>query len=61
MLTKERMMATDDHNFPALVKEVRKQLTLSQEDLANKPGISFATVNRWKNRKFQPSKPAKAH
>ena len=53
-------MATDDQNFPALVKEVRKQLALSQEDLAHKLGVSFATVNRWENRKSQPSKLAKA-
>jgi len=53
-------MATDNQNLPELVKEVRKQLTLSQEDLARKLGISFATVNRWENGKTHPSKLAKA-
>ncbi len=53
-------MIIDEQDLPALVKEVRKQLVLSQEDLARKLGISFATVNRWENGKSQPSKLAKA-
>lgn len=53
-------MAIDDHAFRALVKEVRRQLALSQEDLARKLGISFATVNRWENGKSQPSRLARA-
>ena len=60
LLAKERLMAINNQNLPELVKEVRKQLTLSQEDLARKLGISFATVNRWENGKSQPSKLAKA-
>lgn len=47
-------------NLPKLLKEVRKQLSLSQEDLARKLGISFATVNRWESGKVRPSKLAKA-
>lgn len=46
--------------FPGLVKEVRRQLVLSQEDLARELGVSFATVNRWENGKVKPSKLAKA-
>ena len=53
-------MAIDDQGFRALVKEVRKQLSLSQEDLARELGVSFATVNRWENGKSRPSKLAKA-
>jgi DNA-binding transcriptional regulator YiaG len=34
---------------PALVKEVRRQLSISQEDLARELGVSYATVNRWEN------------
>jgi len=33
---------------------------LSQEDLARKLGISFATVNQWENGRAKPSKLAKA-
>jgi len=53
-------MAIDDQNLPKLTKEVRRQLALSQEDLARELGISFATVNRWENGKVKPSKLGKA-
>ncbi|MFH1673361.1 MAG: helix-turn-helix transcriptional regulator [Pseudomonadota bacterium] len=53
-------MAIDDQNLPELVKEVRRQLALSQEGLARDLGISFATVNRWENGQVKPSKLAKA-
>jgi len=46
--------------YPYLMKEVRKQLGLSQEDLARKLGVSLATVNRWENGLSKPSKLAKA-
>ncbi len=54
------MMSMIHQNLPALVKEVRRQLSLSQEDLARELGISFATVNRWENAQVRPSKLAKA-
>ena len=46
-------------NLPELVKEVRRQLGLSQEELAHSLGVSFATVNRWENGKTNPSKLAR--
>jgi len=49
-----------DRTIPALVKSIRKQLDLSQEDLARALGVSFATVNRWENGQARPSKLAKA-
>lgn len=52
-------MAIDDQSFSALAKDIRKQLTLSQEDLARELGVSFATVNRWENEKSKPSKLAR--
>jgi len=52
-------MAIDDQNLSELVKEVRRQLGISQEDLARELGVSFATVNRWENGKTKPSKMAK--
>jgi DNA-binding transcriptional regulator YiaG len=60
LLAEEKMMAIDDQSLPELVKEVRRQLSLSQEDLARELGISFATVNRWENGVVKPSKLAKA-
>ena len=38
-----------------VVKEIRRRLNLSQEELASKLGVSFATVNRWENYHSQPS------
>jgi DNA-binding transcriptional regulator YiaG len=47
-------------DYPSLVKEVRRQLALSQEDLARELGVSYATVNRWENGLSKPSKLARA-
>ncbi|HOQ42603.1 MAG TPA: helix-turn-helix transcriptional regulator [Smithellaceae bacterium] len=49
-------MIRQPENFPETVKEVRRQLALSQEELAHALGVSFATVNRWENGKTIPSK-----
>jgi DNA-binding transcriptional regulator YiaG len=53
-------MDTEDQNFPALLKEIRRQLALSQEDLARQIGVSCATVNRWETGLSKPSKLAKS-
>lgn len=53
-------MNRESKNFLKLVKDVRTQLGLSQEDLAHKLGVSFATINRWENGKTKPSRLAKA-
>jgi DNA-binding XRE family transcriptional regulator len=47
-------------DYPALIKEVRRQLAISQEDLARELGVSYATVNRWENGQAKPSKLARA-
>jgi putative transcriptional regulator len=47
-------------DYHVLVKEIRSQLALSQEDLARELGVSYATVNRWENRQSRPSKLARA-
>jgi len=39
---------SDSENFPETVKEVRRQLAISQEDLAQAHGVSFATVTAGK-------------
>lgn len=43
-------------DFPTDVKKAREALCLSQEDLARKLNVSFATVNRWENGKTTPNK-----
>lgn len=46
------------YDFVVLIKNIRVQLELSQEDLARELGVSYATVNRWENGRFLPSKMA---
>jgi len=55
----EKTMIQQLENFPELAKAVRKQLVLSQEELAHALDVSFATVNRWENCKTAPSKLAR--
>ncbi|XZE35699.1 helix-turn-helix domain-containing protein [Pirellulaceae bacterium SH501] len=38
------------------VKRIREKLCLTQEQLAETLGVSFATVNRWENGWTAPSK-----
>ncbi len=52
-------MTSESEKFSELVREVRKQLGISQENLAHALGVSFATVNRWENAKNSPSKLAR--
>jgi len=52
-------MISRERDYPALVKEVRRQLAISQEDLARELGVSFTTVNRWEKGLSKPSKLAK--
>lgn len=52
-------MQGNSDNFPELIKEVRKQLGLSQVGLAQELGVSFSTVNRWENGRTIPFKLAR--
>ncbi|MDL2218745.1 helix-turn-helix transcriptional regulator [Ruminococcaceae bacterium OttesenSCG-928-O06] len=47
-------------DFPSIVKHVREQLGMSQEEMAHALKISFATINRWENGKTHPNKMAKS-
>ena len=42
-------------NFGEKVKFARRQLHLTQAQLASALGVSFATVNRWENNQVNPS------
>ena len=46
-------------DFAEKVKYVRTTLKLSQEDFAHELGVSFATINRWENGSYNPSRLAK--
>lgn len=49
-------MIQQPEKFQEIVKEVRRQLGFSQEELAHALGVSFSTINRWENGKTTPSK-----
>jgi type I restriction enzyme M protein len=38
---------TQKTDFPAILRATRAALNLTQEQLAERLGVSFATVNRW--------------
>lgn len=46
-------------NFADKVKKVRETLQLSQEELARELSVSFATINRWENGSYNPSRLAR--
>ena len=52
-------MLKDDRDFSAIVKNVRRQLGISQEALAQELGVSYATIHRWENGKTTPFKLAR--
>ncbi len=42
-------------NYSAQIKKIRKDLKISQEEIARKLGVSYITVNRWENGRTNPS------
>ena len=42
-------------DYRELTKELRDKLILTQQEFAKLLGVSFASVNRWENGKFEPS------
>jgi DNA-binding XRE family transcriptional regulator len=47
-------------NYPKMIIKLRIKMNISQEELANNLGVSFQSVNRWENGKYEPTKLAKA-
>jgi DNA-binding transcriptional regulator YiaG len=41
-------------NIPTLIKELRTRLELTQEQFAQKIGVTYSTVNHWENGKRAP-------
>ena len=44
----------NDKDIPALVKDLRERLHLTQEQFAQKIGVTYSTVNHWENGKRVP-------
>ena len=51
---------TDQSDIPATLRAIRATLDLTQEGLAERLGVSFATVNRWEGGVVRPQKAAQA-
>jgi predicted ATPase/DNA-binding CsgD family transcriptional regulator/DNA-binding XRE family transcriptional regulator len=50
----------DEHGLVGQLRELRERLRLSQEQLAQRLGVSFATVNRWEGGRASPSPRSRA-
>ena len=49
----------DIHDIPSVLRAIRASLDLTQEQLAERLGVSFATVNRWEGGSTGPQKAAR--
>lgn len=52
-------MSEKNDDISKRIKAIRLQLGLSQEELAQRLGVSFTSVNRWENEQTKPSKLAR--
>ncbi len=43
-----------NEDIPALIKELRQRLDLTQEQFAQRVGVTYSTVNHWENGKRVP-------
>ena len=50
---------TNEHTIPPTLQAIRASLDLTQEQLADRLGVSFATVNRWEGGVTRPQKAAR--
>jgi putative transcriptional regulator len=48
------MLFVQETTLSTLVRELRFRLGLTQEQFAAELGVTFASINRWENRKVQP-------
>lgn len=46
--------AMNSVDIPALIKALRKRLNLTQEQFAQRVGVTYSTVNHWENGKRTP-------
>lgn len=42
--------------FSEIIREIRKRLGITQEELAHELSVSFSTINRWENGHRTPKK-----
>ena len=46
-------------NWSKIIKELRNKLLLTQTEMGELLGVSFATINRWENDHYEPTIKAK--
>ena len=49
---------TESYDIPAVLRTIRARLDLTQEQLAERIGVSFASINRWEGGAIKPQKAA---
>jgi DNA-binding XRE family transcriptional regulator len=47
-----RGVAIKNEDIPALIRKLRQRLNLTQEQFAQKVGVTYSTVNHWENGKL---------
>jgi DNA-binding XRE family transcriptional regulator len=52
---KNWLILMNETDISALLREFRRRLGLTQEQLAAKLGVTFVTINRWENGRTKPS------
>jgi putative transcriptional regulator len=52
------MLFVQETTSSTLVRELRFRLGLTQEQFAAELGVTFASINRWENRKVQKVQPS---
>lgn len=50
---------TGDEPFSGVIRYLRQQLSMTQEELAQALGITVGTVSRWEKGRFRPSRLAR--
>ena len=50
------MESTNGNDTGGMIKELRGELGITQAQFARALGIAVATVNRWENGRFRPSR-----
>lgn len=55
----EAAAATTDPSQGSVIRYLRRQLGMTQEDLAHALGITVGTVSRWEKGRFRPSRLAR--
>lgn len=44
------------YDYPKAILKLRVKLNISQEELGQLLGVSFTSINRWENGRYEPTK-----